>query len=185
MRKNTKAAPTHSSDGPAPPMRLTPLAPAYQDTLGKAEVTEVTLGRPNRKTKRRLAAIFAADVEDYSRLMGADEAATLAALKAHRAELVEAKIAEHRGRLVKLSGDGILVEFPERGERGRVRRGNPAQDAAAPMSIRRIGVAMRARCMQSSLVVVWPPTQSADLSGPPRIKEERQRRVGKEAKIIG
>ena len=62
--------------------------------------------------ERRLAAILAADVVGYSRLMGADEAATLAALKAHRAELVEAKIAEHRGRLVKLSGDGILVEFP-------------------------------------------------------------------------
>jgi len=60
----------------------------------------------------RLAAILAADVVGYSRLMGADEAATLAALKAHRAELVETKIAEHRGRLVKLSGDGILVEFP-------------------------------------------------------------------------
>jgi adenylate cyclase len=62
--------------------------------------------------ERRLAAILAADVVGYSRLMGADEAATLAALKAHRGELLEAKIAAHRGRLVKLSGDGVLVEFP-------------------------------------------------------------------------
>src|SRR5262245_19880045 len=62
--------------------------------------------------ERRLAAILAADVVGYSRIMGAGEAATLAALKAHRGERVEAKIAEHRGRLVKLSGDGILVEFP-------------------------------------------------------------------------
>ncbi len=62
--------------------------------------------------ERRLAAILAADVVGYSRLMGANEAATLSALKARREELVEAKIAQHRGRLVKLSGDGILVEFP-------------------------------------------------------------------------
>ena len=62
--------------------------------------------------ERRLAAILAADVVGYSRLMGADEAATLAALKAHRKELVDAKIAEHQGRIVKLTGDGMLVEFP-------------------------------------------------------------------------
>ncbi|SJM33109.1 adenylate/guanylate cyclase domain-containing protein [Mesorhizobium delmotii] len=62
--------------------------------------------------ERRLAAILAADVVGYSRLMGANEAGTLTALKAHREELVEAKIAEHRGRIVKLTGDGILVEFP-------------------------------------------------------------------------
>jgi len=62
--------------------------------------------------ERRLAAILAADVVGYSRLMGANEAATLAALNAHRKELVDAKIAEHQGRIVKLTGDGMLVEFP-------------------------------------------------------------------------
>ena len=62
--------------------------------------------------ERRLVAILAADVVGYSRLMGANETATLVALKAHRTELVDVKIAEHRGRVVKLSGDGILVEFP-------------------------------------------------------------------------
>jgi adenylate cyclase len=62
--------------------------------------------------ERRLAAILAADVVGYSRLMGVDEAATLSALNAHRKEFVDAKIAEHRGRIVKLTGDGILVEFP-------------------------------------------------------------------------
>ena len=62
--------------------------------------------------ERRLAAILAADVVGYSRLMGVDEAATLAALNAHRKELVDAKIAEHQGRIVKLTGDGMLVEFP-------------------------------------------------------------------------
>jgi adenylate cyclase len=61
--------------------------------------------------ERRLAAILAADVAGYTRLMGEDEAGTLAALKSHRKELIEPKIAEHRGRLVKLMGDGALVEF--------------------------------------------------------------------------
>jgi adenylate cyclase len=61
---------------------------------------------------RRLAAIFAADVVGYSRLVGIDEAGTLGALKSHRIELVEPKIAEHKGRIFKLMGDGILAEFP-------------------------------------------------------------------------
>jgi TolB-like protein/Tfp pilus assembly protein PilF len=61
---------------------------------------------------RRLAAIFAADVVGYSRLMEMDEAGTLAALKAHRGEFIDPLIAEHGGRIVKLMGDGALVEFP-------------------------------------------------------------------------
>src|SRR6516164_1153745 len=60
---------------------------------------------------RRLAAILAADVAGYSRLMGADEEGTHARLRAHFAELVEPKIAEHRGRVVKNTGDGLLAEF--------------------------------------------------------------------------
>jgi TolB-like protein len=60
---------------------------------------------------RRLAAILAADVAGYSRLMGADEEGTLERLKALRRELVDPKIAEHKGRLVKTTGDGSLVEF--------------------------------------------------------------------------
>src|ERR671913_260082 len=62
-------------------------------------------------TQRRLAAILGADVVGYSRLMGQDEAGTLARLKAHRKELVEPLLAEHRGRIVKLMGDGVLCEF--------------------------------------------------------------------------
>jgi adenylate cyclase len=62
-------------------------------------------------TQRRLAAIVSADVAGYSRLMGADEDGTLEALKAHRRELVDPKVAEHRGRIVKTTGDGILLEF--------------------------------------------------------------------------
>jgi TolB-like protein/class 3 adenylate cyclase len=64
------------------------------------------------RTQRRLAAILAADVVGYSRLMGISEAGTLAALKTHRRELVDGKITEHQGRIVKLTGDGMLVEFP-------------------------------------------------------------------------
>src|SRR5271169_3456953 len=60
---------------------------------------------------RRLAAILAADVAGYSRLMGADEEGTLERLKALRRELVDPKIAEHHGRVVKTTGDGMLVEF--------------------------------------------------------------------------
>jgi adenylate cyclase len=61
---------------------------------------------------RRLAAILAADVAGYSRLMGADEEGTHERLKAHLRELVEPKISEHRGRTVKNTGDGFLAEFP-------------------------------------------------------------------------
>jgi adenylate cyclase len=61
---------------------------------------------------RRLAAILAADVAGYSRLMGADEEGTHERLKAHLGELVNPKIAEHRGRVVKNTGDGMLAEFP-------------------------------------------------------------------------
>jgi TolB-like protein/class 3 adenylate cyclase len=63
------------------------------------------------RVERRLAAILAADVAGYSRLMGADEEGTLAALKAIRRDLFDLKIKEHRGRIVKTTGDGMLVEF--------------------------------------------------------------------------
>jgi class 3 adenylate cyclase/pimeloyl-ACP methyl ester carboxylesterase len=63
------------------------------------------------KIERRLAAILAADVAGYSRLMGSDEVATVQALKAHRRELVDPNIARHHGRIVKTTGDGMLVEF--------------------------------------------------------------------------
>ncbi len=62
--------------------------------------------------QRRLAAILSADVAGYSRLMGEDEAGTLERLKAHRAELVDPEITARGGRIVKLMGDGALVEFP-------------------------------------------------------------------------
>jgi TolB-like protein/class 3 adenylate cyclase len=63
------------------------------------------------RVERRLAAVLAADVAGYSRLMGADEVGTLAALRAIRCEIVDPAITEHKGRIVKTTGDGMLVEF--------------------------------------------------------------------------
>lgn len=63
------------------------------------------------RVQRRLAAILAADVAGYSRLMGADEEGTLGALTAHRIELIYSCVAEHRGRVFKTTGDGLLVAF--------------------------------------------------------------------------
>jgi adenylate cyclase len=68
-------------------------------------------GLASERVERRLTAILAVDVAGYSRLMGADEEGTLARLKAHRRELVDPKIAEHRGHVVKTTGDGLLAEF--------------------------------------------------------------------------
>jgi class 3 adenylate cyclase len=70
-------------------------------------------GTPDREgtPARRIAAILAADVAGYSRLVGYDEEGTLAAIRTLRRELIDPKIAEHRGRIVKTTGDGLLVEF--------------------------------------------------------------------------
>jgi adenylate cyclase len=64
-----------------------------------------------QRAERRLSAILAGDVAGYSRLMGADEEGTLTRLNAHRREFLDPKVAEHRGRVVKRTGDGILIEF--------------------------------------------------------------------------
>jgi adenylate cyclase len=66
---------------------------------------------PRDVLSRRLAVIVAADVVGYSRLMEADEIGTLDQLRAIRKELIDPKIIEHRGRLVKTTGDGLLMEF--------------------------------------------------------------------------
>src|ERR1700746_2782731 len=63
------------------------------------------------RLERRLAAILAADVVGYSRLMGADELGTFERIRAHRKELFEPEIARYRGRIFKLMGDGLLAEF--------------------------------------------------------------------------
>jgi adenylate cyclase len=77
---------------------------------------------------RRLAAILAADVAGYSRLIGADEEGTLNRLRSIRAEVIDPKITEHRGRIVKTTGDGLLVELGNRPAfRGCSRRTIPRQ----------------------------------------------------------
>ena len=99
------------------------------------------------RVERRLAAILAADVAGYSRLMGVDEEGTLAALKVHRRELVDPKIAEHRGRIVKTTGDGALVEFASAVDAVRcameIQRAMAERNAAIPEDRRiefRIGI---------------------------------------------
>jgi len=96
---------------------------------------------------RRLAAIVSADVAGYSRLMGEDESRTLAALKAHRRELIDPKIAEYEGRIVKTTGDGLLVEFHSVVDAVRcavdVQRGMAGRNSAVPTEQRidfRIGI---------------------------------------------
>ena len=88
------------------------------------------------RVERRLAAILAADVAGYSRLMGVDEEGTLAALKTCRRELIDPKIAEHRGRIVKTTGDGALVEFVSTVDAVRcaldIQRAMPACNADLP-----------------------------------------------------
>jgi adenylate cyclase len=99
------------------------------------------------RVERRLAAVLAADVAGYSRLMGADEEGTLARLKAVRKDLVDPTIAKHRGRIVKTTGDGMLVEFASAVDAARcaleVQRSMVEQNAAAPQDQRiefRIGI---------------------------------------------
>ena len=101
----------------------------------------------DRRVERRLAAVLAADVAGYSRLMGADEEGTLTKLKALRKALFDPKIVEHRGRIVKTTGDGILVEFASAVDAARcaveVQRDMAAQNADVPQDNRiefRIGV---------------------------------------------
>ena len=85
------------------------LAQWREQTGNRSPAREAALS--GERVERRLAAILAADVAGYSRLMGEDEAGTLARLQAHRRELIDPKIAEHKGRIVKTTGDGILIEF--------------------------------------------------------------------------
>ena len=66
---------------------------------------------PQERAQRRLAAILAADVVGYSRMMERDEAGTLAALKARRSKVLQPVVSNHRGRIIKVMGDGVLVEF--------------------------------------------------------------------------
>ncbi|MGO8907946.1 MAG: adenylate/guanylate cyclase domain-containing protein [Bradyrhizobium sp.] len=99
------------------------------------------------RVERRLAAVLAADVAGYSRLMGRDEERTLANLKSFRKTLVDPAIAAHRGRIVKTTGDGMLVEFASAVDAARcaveVQHGMAGQNADVPQDLRiefRIGI---------------------------------------------
>src|SRR6476646_5261918 len=99
------------------------------------------------RVERKLAAILATDVAGYSRLMGVDEVGTLAQLRAHRRALIDPKIKEHHGRIVKTTGDGMLVEFASVVDAVRcaveVQRGMAERNAGVPQDKRielRIGV---------------------------------------------
>jgi adenylate cyclase len=101
----------------------------------------------SERVDRRLAAVLAADVAGYSRLMGLNEEGTLANLKSFRKTLVDPSIAAHRGRIVKTTGDGMLVEFASAVDAARcaveVQRGMAAQNADVPKDVRiefRIGI---------------------------------------------
>jgi adenylate cyclase len=102
---------------------------------------------PSERVERRLAAVLATDVAGYSRLMGRDEERTLAQLKTFRKTLVEPGIATHRGRIVKTTGDGMLVEFASAVDAARcaveVQRRMAKQNAGVPLDLRiefRIGI---------------------------------------------
>src|ERR1700692_1181546 len=101
----------------------------------------------DERVERRLAAILAADVAGYSRLMGANEEGTLAQLKSIRKALVDPAIAAHRGRIVKTTGDGMLVEFASAVDAARcaieVQRGMAGLNTDVPQEVRiefRIGI---------------------------------------------
>ncbi|MGB8074359.1 MAG: adenylate/guanylate cyclase domain-containing protein, partial [Pseudolabrys sp.] len=92
------------------------------------------------RAERRLAAILAGDIVGYSRLMGADEEGTLARVNAVRREFWEPKIAEHRGRIVKRTGDGVLIEFASVVDAARygveIQRGMAKRNAEVPEDTR-------------------------------------------------
>src|SRR5216117_815209 len=99
------------------------------------------------RDQRRLAAIVSADVAGYSRLMGREDSDTLARLKVHRRELIDAKIAEYGGRIVKTTGDGLLLEFASVVDAVRcavdIQRGMAERNAGVPPERRiqfRIGI---------------------------------------------
>jgi TolB-like protein/class 3 adenylate cyclase len=111
----------------------------------KSSALEASL--TGERVERRLAAVLAADIAGYSLLMGRDEEGTLSQLKAFRKTLVDPKIALHRGRIVKTTGDGMLVEFASAVDAARcaveVQRGVAVQNVGVPLDIRiqfRVGI---------------------------------------------
>jgi adenylate cyclase len=111
------------------------------------KVADAGDGMVEQRVVRRLTAILAGDVAGYSRLMGADEEGTLSRLNAHRREFLEPKVAHHRGRIVKRTGDGILIEFASAVDAARcaveIQHGMIKRNAPVPQDKRielRIGI---------------------------------------------
>jgi adenylate cyclase len=143
------------------------------------------------RVERRLAAILAADVAGYSRLMGVDEEGTLAALKAARREIIDPEIAEHRGRIVKTTGDGALVEFASAVEAVRcaleIQRAMARRNADVPDNRRiefRIGINVGdviidegdiSTAMGSTLRLAWRPWPVPAQSAFPKMPTSRSR----------
>jgi adenylate cyclase len=125
----------------------TPVAVSLKPTAAFLICSSLPGDAMKQPVQRRLAAILAADVAGYSRLMGADEEGTHERLKAHLRELVDPKIKEHRGRTVKNTGDGLLAEFPSVVEAVRcaaeLQRGMADRNAEVPEDKRitfRVGI---------------------------------------------
>src|SRR6516164_8658831 len=118
------------------------------------------------RVDRRLAAIFAADIAGYSRLMASDEEGTLRQLKAHRKQLIDPKITEHRGRIVKTTGDGALVEFVSVVDAVRcavdIQRGMSQRNTDVPAD-RRISSSASALTLAISLLMVMTSLAMASM----------------------
>jgi hypothetical protein len=123
----------------------------------------------NRSVQRRLAAILAADVVGYSRLMSSDEIGTLTALKAHRRELIDPAIAAHHGRIVKTTGDGALVEFASVVDAVAcavaVQRGMLSRNAASPRTSASSSASASMSATSSSTATTFLATASTSPRG--------------------
>lgn len=126
------------------------------------------------RVERRLTAIFAGDVAGYSRLMGIDEEGTLARLNAHRREFLDPKISEHRGRIVKRTGDGILIEFASAVDAARcaveVQRGMTERNAPVPsekrieLRISMLAISLPRKAIFTAMASILPLGSKALLS---------------------
>jgi class 3 adenylate cyclase len=130
--------------------------------------------------ERRLAAILAADVVGYSRLMERDEAGTFMRLRTHRKELFEPAIAEHKGHVFKLMGDGALAEFASVADAVEcavaIQRGLAERNAAAPED-HRIGVAVGQQVLElRAHRTAWAGLANSAATEPPAPPNMRARR---------
>ncbi len=117
------------------------------------------------RVERRLTTILAADVVGYSRLMAADEAGTLTSLRALRRELIEPKTAEYHGRVVKLMGDGTLMEF-----------GSVVDAVTFAVDVQR-AIALRNADVPEDQRIIWAPRRIARAGAWPRIWREKKNRT--------